>query len=887
MSGGPSSQDPFGLVGTLFERKYRVDRVVAEGGFGVVYLGRHLSLDVPVAIKILRPAREVDPDANADLLTQFLDEAKTLAKLRHPSIVGVLDAGTSHTGEGEAFEGSTPWMVLEWLDGRTLGEDLATRRGKGGRTPAECLTLLRPVLEALAHAHEAGIAHRDVKPSNVMLVTSGEQVAARVLDFGVAKWMEPGDAAQPPTGNTATSTRTAAFTPAFAAPEQLSGGRTGPWTDVFALGLVLTEMLLDASPLPLEDPTEHYRAVFAPERASPLKARLDVGGWEQVLVRALAVRPADRQPNAGALLAELDRALPDARHEWLGRGTDPAVFSRSQDGYSATQPSARERAKQETSRPSPWRRAAPILVLATVAASGIAVRLFARSDAHGKAGSGTPPLSDVNARGRDAAACSAARCSAELGEPAVCRRETGKCVALASVDCVVRAEGRDLERDDTIWVGAMFAKTGPSNPEYFVYHRHAIDLARRDFAQIMGSVTNARARPIAVLECDDGTDARRAALHLVDDLGVPAVIGFRSGMEAMDLANTLFVPRGVLMISATNTNPMLTALPAPAGAPRLVFRTTYNTADNVTAIGHFVSGALEPQVRSEGLDGSNGRRAHLRVASLRARAVAGADIGDALRNNLRFNGKSAVENGDDYLELSHEMNAPPTAPQFAEITARLLAFEPDVVVYAGARGAIEGVIAPVERRWGKKRESHRPRWVSVTELLDDVLTIVGDDPDKRRRFFGITPVSDTPANARFVAHYRESFSEPVSRTAAPNSTYDAFYLVAFASYAIPAGEAVTGAHLAEGLGHLVPPGKEIEAGMTGIYDAYAALTSGGRVDFTGATGRFDFDLERGEAAFDQSILCAGRDGQGHLVGVPSGLIYHPATGKLEGELACH
>src|SRR5437868_15047644 len=120
MSGVPPSSrrgDPFRIVGTVLERKYRVDEVVAEGGYGVVYAGHHLSLDVKVAIKALKPSRALDADAWGDLLAQFLEEAKTLAKLRHPNVVSVLDSGVTSV-EGPA--GSVPWMVLERLEGATL-----------------------------------------------------------------------------------------------------------------------------------------------------------------------------------------------------------------------------------------------------------------------------------------------------------------------------------------------------------------------------------------------------------------------------------------------------------------------------------------------------------------------------------------------------------------------------------------------------------------------------------------------------------------------------------------------------------------------------------------------------------------------------------------------
>ena len=273
MLGDAAPSDPFGLVGRLLERKYRVDRVHAVGGYGVVYAGMHLGLDEPIAIKVLKPAEGVDEDGWADLMLAFADEARTLARLRHPSVVSILDSGTTFMGER-----TVPWMVLEWLDGETLGAELERRNrtGKGGRSPGEALDLLRPVLEAMAVAHDAGVVHRDLKPSNVMLVPRAGGVSPRVLDLGIAKIMAP-DEGGAGTGDTATASHTIAFTAASAAPEQLSGGRTGPWTDVYALGLLLTELLTDQPPVPAADPTERYRAVFDPVRPTPARVGVNVG----------------------------------------------------------------------------------------------------------------------------------------------------------------------------------------------------------------------------------------------------------------------------------------------------------------------------------------------------------------------------------------------------------------------------------------------------------------------------------------------------------------------------------------------------------------------------------------------------------------------------------
>jgi serine/threonine protein kinase len=329
----PPPPDPFKLTGEIIDRKYRVDRLVAEGGFGVVYAGWHLGLESPIAIKVLKRTPGIAAEDWTDRLLQFLDEAKTLAKLRHPHIVTVLDAGTMDFG---GADGGLPWMVLEWLEGTTLREDLESRRRMSGRSPAECLALLRPVLEAIGDAHAAGIVHRDLKPSNIMLTPRWGGMTARVLDFGIAKMLvgterERGNAS----GNTATGTRVSSFTLHSAAPEQLSGSRTGPWTDVYALALMLTEMLADRPPHPPHDPHEHYQWVFHAERPTPRTLGVEVGTWERVLTRALAVRPSERHASARELLADLERELPGT-----GRGAAAGDTTASALAQSRTEPPA-------------------------------------------------------------------------------------------------------------------------------------------------------------------------------------------------------------------------------------------------------------------------------------------------------------------------------------------------------------------------------------------------------------------------------------------------------------------------------------------------------------------------------------------------------------------
>jgi serine/threonine protein kinase len=878
---GDRATDPFGLVGTILQPRYRVERAVAEGGFGVVYAAHHLTLDVPIAIKVLKPGPAHEPEAWADALDQFLVEARTMAKLRHPAIAVVYDTGIAAV---TGYAQGVPWIALEWLDGETLRHDLEKRRGRGGRTPRECMALLRPVLEAVAHAHEAGIAHRDLKPSNVILVPEKGRISPRVVDFGIAKLMERETADA--SGHTATEGSVRAFSAAYAAPEQLAGTRTGPWTDVHALGLMLTELATDQPPYP-DGAAERFAAVFSKERPTPATKNVDVGGWEPVLQRALAVAPAERFADAGELLAALDAAIPEAAERVsLAAARPPEASSRDPKapGDSSTDRSVAFDARPEgvTTRPAGTRRsrARSLALAAGLAALGLGLGArYLRSgvtlgalDAAPSASSALPPACVSNT------ACTAAN----GGRPSICRHDKG-CVTLASEDCSVLADARALEEDDTVWIGTMFPKVGADYLEFGRPNHQAAELARRDFAQTMSGLNEQnRARQFGIVACDDGTDALRAATHLVDEVGVPAVIGFRSSVEAIELSNSLFVPRRVVAMVANNANPLVTTVPQPPDGPRMVWRTTANNNDVAHALSAFTEAVLEPRIRS-GAVALKATEA-VRVALLRPKNTAGAAFSDAVFRSVRFNGKSALANGYDFRELTYDdTNAEKDA---AAMLGELLRFVPHVVLYAGGAAIVRDVFGPLEERWPTGARV-RPRYASVAMLTAEALTFLGTNADRRHRFFGVTPVSMTEANARFVMHYSETFDDKVTRSYAPNTIYDAFYLLAYATFTVAPGQPVTGPALARGFERLVPPGRRVEVGLPGIFEVFRTLRDGQRVDLTGATGDLDFDLGTGEAPFDYSILCAQVDAAGKAHdGVDSGLVYRAATGKLEGAMTC-
>ena len=209
--------------------QYHVTRVLGEGGMGIVYLGQRDDLGTLAAVKILRDAW-LSPSRRE----RFASEQRTLAQLNHPLIARLYDADTLADG--------TPWFVMEYVEGAPLTEYCATHSTSlPGR-----LRLFRDVCEAVQHAHRQLVIHRDLKPSNILVRGDG---TVKLLDFGIAKQLESLDAV---TDQTRTAFRL--MTPAYAAPEQLRGGRAGTYTDVYALGVILYELI--TGKLPFTPPGE-------------------------------------------------------------------------------------------------------------------------------------------------------------------------------------------------------------------------------------------------------------------------------------------------------------------------------------------------------------------------------------------------------------------------------------------------------------------------------------------------------------------------------------------------------------------------------------------------------------------------------------------------------
>jgi serine/threonine protein kinase len=300
------SPDPFGLANTVIDHKYRVVSEVGRGGFGIVYRGMNQDLEMPVAIKCLRLPGRLKESKRPKLLQQLREEGKILGRLshQHEAIVRPIDVGSFMTDAGIWV----PYLVLEWLDGETLKTFLGRR--VGGMSLRGAVSMLDPAAQALALAHTNRIAHRDIKPDNLFLTELAHKRTLKVLDFGIAKALS--DQQVFVYDHTKQSLCTP-FTPGYGAPEQFDAtfGATGPWTDVFALALVLVELITGKPALGAGSFFELGRAAMAPAvRPTPRTRGVNVpDAVEAVMLKALQVEPRDRYGDALSFWIELVDAL--------------------------------------------------------------------------------------------------------------------------------------------------------------------------------------------------------------------------------------------------------------------------------------------------------------------------------------------------------------------------------------------------------------------------------------------------------------------------------------------------------------------------------------------------------------------------------------------------
>jgi serine/threonine-protein kinase len=271
----------------LLGDRYELEGVVGRGGMAEVYRARDIRLDRIVAIKTLRADLAQDQTFQA----RFRREAQSAASLNHPSIVAVYD-----TGEDKATGVPVPYIVMEYVDGRTVRDLLI----EGHRlTPERTMEIIGGVLRALEYSHQAGIVHRDIKPGNVMVTRNGD---VKVMDFGIARAMNDSQA-------TMTQTAQVIGTAQYLSPEQARGERVDARSDLYSTGCLMYELLTGRPPFTGDSPVaiayQHVRENPVP----PTQLDPELPQWaDAIVLKAMAKSPGDRYQSAAEMAADVQRA---------------------------------------------------------------------------------------------------------------------------------------------------------------------------------------------------------------------------------------------------------------------------------------------------------------------------------------------------------------------------------------------------------------------------------------------------------------------------------------------------------------------------------------------------------------------------------------------------
>jgi serine/threonine-protein kinase len=270
------------MIGTVLSGRYRLEAKLGSGGMSTVYLGRDQTLDRQVAVKVMH--REMSEQA--DQLERFRQEARAVAKLSHPNVVSVIDAGE---------DGGYPYIVFEYVEGETLKQRIAR---EGALDPQEAIAYAIEIARGLSVAHARNMVHRDIKPQNVLIDSEGR---AKLTDFGISRQLEQ---------DGMTATGRVLGTTDYVAPEQAMGRGADPRSDIYSLGVVLYEMLIGQVPFSADSQVGVAMKHVNEELPDVQRRRPEVSAAVALVVeRATAKDPGERYQHVGEMLDDLSTAL--------------------------------------------------------------------------------------------------------------------------------------------------------------------------------------------------------------------------------------------------------------------------------------------------------------------------------------------------------------------------------------------------------------------------------------------------------------------------------------------------------------------------------------------------------------------------------------------------
>ena len=817
---------------------------LGRGGMGVVHLARRRDGRL-VVIKRLRP----EFARNISVRRSFLEEARIASRIKHPNIVEVFGSGYDARG--------VPWLEMEWAPGVSLQALL-----DAAPLPRELYAaIIAELLEGLRAAHSVvgedgktlDLVHRDVSPHNVVVTYDGH---AKIIDFGIAKVRD----------SSRTTTGVVKGKATYLAPEQAARGPVDARTDLFAVGVMLWQQLAGRRLWEDHSEPEIFHRLVARDIPDLRTAAPEVTGpIVDVVQRALAPEPEARFQTAAELRSALLAACPLAadvtprlaRHvqecfaeqlreleQLTGAGATPGPLRKPAEGTTA-----RLRAAMIGGRAGDvaWRA---VSVVAAIAAIWIQQVRFHRVH--------LPPEVPVCTTDQ---ACGAGR---HCGED-------GVCVGLAHDGCkVILPDATAAARP--LLLGAMFPLTGPRAGVFGRANAQTAQLAVQEVNQVAGGIPTAAGhrppaaqevnqlaggtstaggrRPLGLLLCDSANDAEGRARFLASR--VPAVVGFGSSTDALNLARDVFMRRGVLVVASLESSPVLSQ--EPADPPRLLYRTAASATEFAPPIARAVETMLGPEIRRRV---KLAAREKLRVAVVRWRDTTGIAYAEKVMKALE-----AVPD----IEAREVGLGTPDAPENPTIPSaiRELAAQPPHVVITLGDAMFPALIAPLEKQW-----TTSPRatlYLGATTWEDDEFrAFIAREPAQRTRFFAMSWSTSSLALAGFVERYNESFSDKITQATASAGPYDAVYLLAYAAAAAAGdgGTRIDGAALSRAIARLGPGAPGVAVGPTSIVEGLRRAVRGERIDLQGVLSKLDFDDATGDSPIDANavVQCTTYDPQ--------------------------
>lgn len=515
--------------------------------------------------------------------------------------------------------------------------------------------------------------------------------------------------------------------------------------------------------------------------------------------------------------------------------------------------------------------------------------------------------------GADGVTCQGGKCTPETtttpdctvnadcvaaGAGQLCRKDTHKCVELTSTECKTIYPSGPID-DDAFIFGSILPTEG-DDKSTGIPIENSIKLAINDFTSAANGLPPAPGgsspRPLVFVGCNDNSDgdtAVTAAKHLVNDVGVPAILGAAfSGITIKVSAVT--IPAKVMLFSPSATSVAITNL--DNSSPRVLWRTSPPDSFQAQALSFYMSD-IEAKVRA---DDNLMPTDKISVAVLFKGDAYGKGLADALAPKLAWNGGTSdqTDTAHYYAEDYGNPDDPMTdMPHYTTTVSNAIGKSPHVVFIFGTNEGITDIFEKIEEGWPAAL-TYRPRYIfSDGGEVNDLWAYSKMTDELRKRISGTVPGSRNPIFTSFINSYKAKFgADPDPNVFGTGGAYDIVYMLAFSAVS-QGSKPLTGQNLAAGMATLIPPASgtvpmisagnsaDIGTAFGALQDAASQMKTGSVIDFTGASGPLNFDLKHGEAPSDIQIWCMPV-GSGQPAGAAkqSGYYYDAQTDKMTGSL---